>query len=226
MGTIRAHRADEYITLINLFTMRPEDQLGLTRVQLGDMYWYGKQQPDAISANFHRSLDGVRFFNYAQWRSVEGLRRARETPDFKTHISNYRYFEMTGDPRMYEVVRTSFDRPVELRWPSRLAVSLEVLSTRPADQTEVLRIAGDALRALEAHPGLLGAALHRGLDGERVALYAQWRDETALTEGLALPGVREAEAALTALEPARDRRIYELAGTSDDVSPAPSPWTR
>jgi quinol monooxygenase YgiN len=221
MAIIRVHTPDEYITLINLFTVRPEDQLGLTRVQLGDIYWYGKRQPGALSANFHRSLDGVRFFNYAQWRSIEALTRARETPEFKAHIGNYRYFEMSSDPGLYEVVRTTGGRPLAIRWPSRLTVTLRVLSIRPDDQAEALRIVEEGLQALEQAAGLVGAALHRGLDGGRVAVYAQWCDEAAIDAAITLPGYQAAEGALAAIEHTSDLRVYEIAGTSEDLSPAP-----
>src|SRR6185503_10047833 len=180
MGTIRAHTPDEYVTLINLFTVSPKDQLGLTRVQLGDMYWFGKQQPDAISANFHRSADGVRFFNYAQWRSAASLARVRETPEFKEHFSHYRYFDMTSDAHLYEVVLTTGSRPIMIRWPTEVITALRVISVEPGDQARALEVLRGSLTAAEQPGGLLGAALHRSLDGVRVAIYAQWRDTSAM----------------------------------------------
>jgi quinol monooxygenase YgiN len=216
MGTIRVHAASEYITLINHFTVAPKDQLGVARVQLGDMYWYGKQQPAAISANFHRSVDGERFFNYAQWRSEEGLVQARETPDFKTHVSNYRYFDMKGDPRIYEVVWTSGGRKLQIVWRGQTITTLRVFSVRSEDQAEVLRIVRGSLEKLEGSKGLVGVALHRGLDGQRVAVYAQWRDVCAAFGREQL----EAEVALARFNLTSDFRTYEVVGTTDDEADA------
>ena len=69
MITIR--RDQELVTLINAFTCEPETQNDLvkvwqdvTGVELGGL-------PGIISAALHRSLDGTRVVNYAQWRSAE-----------------------------------------------------------------------------------------------------------------------------------------------------------
>jgi quinol monooxygenase YgiN len=214
MGTIRAHAVSEYVTLINLFTVNPRDQLGLTRVQLGDMYWYGKRQPGAISANFHRSLDGVRFFNYGQWRSMEALEAGRRTPEFQQHLHNYRYFEMSMDPHTYEVVMTTRGQPLEIRWPSPVLVTLRVDTVEPARQEALLALLREELESEVA--GRVGAALHRSLDGERVAVYSQWRGEADLEAALATKGQRAIQERAATLARATDFRRYEVSGTSED----------
>jgi quinol monooxygenase YgiN len=214
MGTIRAHTAGEYVTLINLFTVNPRDQLGLTRVQLGDMYWYGKRQPDALSANFHRSLDGVRFFNYGQWRSARALEEGRRTPEFQQHLRNYRYFDMSPDPHLYEVVMTTRGAPLEIRWPSPVLVTLRVDTVEPARQEALVALLREEL-ASEVE-GRVGAALHRALDGERVAVYTQWRGEAELEAALATAGQRTFQERAASLVRATDFRRYEVSGTSED----------
>lgn len=237
MPLIKSHTVADHVTLINLFTVAPKDQLGLARVQLGDMYWFGKRAPGAISASFHRSLCGHRFFNYGQWQSVEALNQNRLSPDFAQHLRNYRYFDMKSDPQLYEVVATSADRPLVLRWPSSSLASLECF-TLSADRAESCV---ESLLALHheldrSGSGPLAWALHRGVvsprtanvaalqaraddDGgvrRRVAVYAQWaqpRDHER----------HEASAPVQSwldrhLKPGdeRDSRLYELVGTSDD----------
>jgi quinol monooxygenase YgiN len=214
MPTLRVHAASEYLTLINLFTVNPRDQLGLTRVQLGDMYWYGKRQPGALSANFHRSLDGVRFFNYAQWRSKEALEAGRRTPEFQQHIGNYRYFDMSMDPHLYEVVKTTGGAPLEIRWPSPVLVTLRVDTVERASQEALVALLREELESEAA--GRVGAALHRSLDGERVAVYAQWRGEAELEAALASAGQQALRERASTLVRATDFRRYEVAGTSED----------
>ena len=61
----------EIMTLINVFTVAPEQQQAL--VDLLDQATEAtmKRRPGFISASIHKSLDGRRVVNYAQWRSKE-----------------------------------------------------------------------------------------------------------------------------------------------------------
>lgn len=204
-----------YVTLINLFRVAPEHQLGLTRVQLGDIYWYGSRQDGNVSANFHRSLDGVRVFNYGQWATPEHLAAGRATPDFEQHLRNMRFFDYTIEPTVYEVVYTT--RPV-LRLSARdgYRVVLTVVETAPGERDDVARHYEKALAALaEAAPaGFVAAALHRALDGTRVAEYSQWSSEAAYASerdrgAYRLLGDRLGSRTI-------DSHVYELAGSSDD----------
>jgi heme-degrading monooxygenase HmoA len=101
MITIR--RDQELVTLINAFTCEPETQNDLvkvwqdvTEVELGGL-------PGIISAALHRSLDGTRVVNYAQWRSAEDWENLTRVGKMKG------YFERMGrygkpDALLYKVV--------------------------------------------------------------------------------------------------------------------------
>ncbi len=66
---------NEVGTLINVFTVAPEDQQRLVDVLADATRAVMRKQPGFVSANIHRSLDGTRVTNYAQWRSTEWGRR-------------------------------------------------------------------------------------------------------------------------------------------------------
>ncbi|MGH2479652.1 MAG: antibiotic biosynthesis monooxygenase family protein [Ktedonobacteraceae bacterium] len=62
-------------TLINVFETRPEQQ----QVLLDELSRFAssviKEEPACLGAALHRSADGLRVVNYAQWRSQEDLDR-------------------------------------------------------------------------------------------------------------------------------------------------------
>ena len=58
------------VTLINVFTVRPEQQQLLVDLLVEATEAVMKYQPGFVSANIHKSLDGTRVTNYAQWRSA------------------------------------------------------------------------------------------------------------------------------------------------------------
>ena len=64
---------NDVVTLINVFTVAPEDQQRLVDVLVDATQSVMRKQPGFISANIHRSLDGTRVTNYAQWRSREAF---------------------------------------------------------------------------------------------------------------------------------------------------------
>src|SRR5215208_1962542 len=79
---------NEVVTLINVFTVAPEDQQRLVDVLADATRTVMRNQPGFVSANNHRSLDGTRVTNYAQWRSTEA---------FETMLQNQQAAEPMGE---------------------------------------------------------------------------------------------------------------------------------
>jgi quinol monooxygenase YgiN len=61
--------------------------------------------------------------------------------------------------------------------PSRKLVTLiNVFTVEPANQQELIELLARATETSIRHaPGFISASLHRGLDGTKVTMYAQWR---------------------------------------------------
>ena len=93
------------VTLINIFTVDPDKQQQLLDM-LGEATTKTMQHvPGFISANLHRSLDGTKVVNYAQWRSVEDFQAMMKNPAARPHmeaIAALAKFE----PALYEVTET------------------------------------------------------------------------------------------------------------------------
>lgn len=90
------------ITLINVFTVEPENQQRLLDLLIEATETVVKNQPGYISANFHKSLDGVRVTNYAQWQSREAFEIAFRNPEVLTHTQKALEFASV-DYHLYEV---------------------------------------------------------------------------------------------------------------------------
>lgn len=93
----------EVVTLVNVFEVDPADQDRLLRVLIDATEDVMKTLPGFISANFHKSLDGRRVVNYAQWLSKDHFQQMLATPAAQAHMTEA---ESIGkvEPRMYEVV--------------------------------------------------------------------------------------------------------------------------
>jgi quinol monooxygenase YgiN len=68
------------VTLINVFTVEPENQQRLmellTQATERSVSW----APGFVSASLHRSTDGAKVTMYAQWQSMDHYRAMRQDP--------------------------------------------------------------------------------------------------------------------------------------------------
>jgi quinol monooxygenase YgiN len=93
------------VTLINVFTVEPENQRRLVELLARATDTSVRHAPGFVSASLHRSLDGTRVTMYAQWRTIEdyeGMRRNRAPAPFLQQALALARFE----PGMYEVVES------------------------------------------------------------------------------------------------------------------------
>jgi len=58
----------------------------------------------------------------------------------------------------------------------KLVTLINVFTVEPTNQQELLELLARATETSVRHaPGFISASLHRGLDGTKVKMYAQWR---------------------------------------------------
>jgi len=74
------------VTLINIFTVSPENQQRLVDLLVEATQRTMRNLPGYISANIHKSLDGTRVTNYAQWRSQEDFEAIGKNPEAAVHM--------------------------------------------------------------------------------------------------------------------------------------------
>ncbi len=93
----------DVVTLINVFTVAPEDQGHLLDVLARATAEVMAGLPGFVSANLHRSLDGTKVTNYAQWRSREDFDAMLENPVATPHMREAASICETFEPYLYEV---------------------------------------------------------------------------------------------------------------------------
>ena len=94
------------VTLINVFTVEPENQQRLVDVLTEATEKFMSHQPGFISANLHKSLDGKRVTNYAQWASAEEYQAVLQNPEARPHMDEATQLA-TFDAHLYEVSHVS-----------------------------------------------------------------------------------------------------------------------
>lgn len=93
------------ITLINVFTVAPENQQKLIDLLTRATDEFVSRAPGFISSTLHRSVDGTKVTMYAQWRSDEDYQAMRHDPGplpFLEEAFSIARFE----PGMYEIVHS------------------------------------------------------------------------------------------------------------------------
>jgi quinol monooxygenase YgiN len=84
MSTIE--KGNSILTLINVFTVEPEKQEALVALLIEATEQTMKHMPGFVSANIHRSLDGKKVVNYAQWENMAAFEAMRKNPKAGPHM--------------------------------------------------------------------------------------------------------------------------------------------
>jgi quinol monooxygenase YgiN len=108
MATIAV--APDILTLVNVFTVKPEDQQKLVQLLIDATEQTMKHLPGFISASIHKSQDGTKVINYAQWRSQRDFDAMRQDPKAKPHMAAAAALA-TFEPILCEVVESISANP-------------------------------------------------------------------------------------------------------------------
>jgi quinol monooxygenase YgiN len=102
----------------------------------------------------------------------------------------------------------------------KLVTLINVFTVEPANQQQLLELLARATETSVRHaPGFISSSLHRGLDGTKVTMYAQWRsveDYQAMRANPApLPYLQQA-LAIARFEPGMYEVVEIFSGTSSE----------
>ncbi|GAA4994935.1 antibiotic biosynthesis monooxygenase family protein [Actinopolymorpha pittospori] len=95
--------ADHEVTVINVFTVEPDNQQMLVELLVQAAQQIMSKQPGYKSARIHRSLDGAKVAVHAQWRSRKDFEGLAGNPEAAVHMRRARDLA-TFEPVLYEVV--------------------------------------------------------------------------------------------------------------------------
>jgi quinol monooxygenase YgiN len=92
------------LTLINVFTVRPERQQELIALLTEVTECDVRHRKGFISASLHRGIDGGKVTMYAQWASIDDYDAMRKNPGSAPSLEKALEFARF-DPGMYEVAK-------------------------------------------------------------------------------------------------------------------------
>jgi quinol monooxygenase YgiN len=84
MATIDKDR--KVMTLVNVFTVSPDKQAELADLLVRATEETMQHLPGFVSASIHRSVDGTKVINYAQWRSEADFAALKDNPEARPHM--------------------------------------------------------------------------------------------------------------------------------------------
>jgi quinol monooxygenase YgiN len=96
-------QTNDVVTLINVFTVEPENQQRLLDLLVEATESVMNKLPGFVSANLHKSFDGTRVINYAQWRSREAFQEMLDNPEAGAHMKEVEKVAEKFEPHLYEV---------------------------------------------------------------------------------------------------------------------------
>lgn len=95
--------ASGYYTLINTFTVEPDDAERLLDELARATREQFHNQPGFISANLHLDVERRHVTNYAQWRSRDDYEAATQNDEVKKHMARAGGLATSFDPIFYEL---------------------------------------------------------------------------------------------------------------------------
>jgi heme-degrading monooxygenase HmoA len=96
-------REQDLVTLVNVFDVAPENQQRLVELLAGATETIMNKMPGYISANIHKSFDGTKVVNYAQWESREDFEAMLTNPEVRPHMGRVAEIAERFEPHLYEV---------------------------------------------------------------------------------------------------------------------------
>lgn len=171
MPTIAKH--NEVITVIFSFATEPARQQELIDLLIDSLEITTKHQPGFVSASLHKSLDGMRVFNYAQWRTQSEYKTFAQNPEDQVIGARFAQFQLL-DLHVYEVVISKPDN-AKLKIAKGDRVHFAEFRVQPENQKRLIELERENVGIALQHPDLVSATFHRSLDETRTVNYGQWR---------------------------------------------------
>jgi heme-degrading monooxygenase HmoA len=98
-------KENNYLTLINIFTVDPENQQKLVDLLISATESTVRNIEGFISSSLHKSIDGTKVTMYAQWKSLEDYQNMRNNSTASPYLEEALKIAKF-DMGMYDVVET------------------------------------------------------------------------------------------------------------------------
>ena len=199
-------------TVIIIFTVKPEQQQELIEV-IKEFLETVKTQPGFVSANLHKSLDGVKVVNYAQWSSMDDFEAFRNNKQVQAKANKLFEFD-SPDSHVYEIVTSESKVGTPEIKEEEYIVHVAEFRMQPENQPKLVELAKEHVKPAMKQPGLLSATFHRSLHETRVINYGQWANKEAIEELKKQPGFSKDKPYWEGLAD-NEYHLYEVVHTVD-----------
>ena len=196
------------LTVIVLFRVKEGRQADVIN-KVKELFVIAKQQPGFVSANLHRSLDGVKVANYAQWEDEASLESFRQLSEVQNLIPSLQGLVEEMDSHRYEIVTSESKVGTPVIAPHQYFVHFAEFRMPAENQPRMVELAKEHVKPAMSLDGLLSATFHRSLDGERVINYGQWENEDAIRKLTQRPGFGSEDGYWTGLAE-NEFHLYEV----------------
>ena len=173
-------------TVIIIFSVEPSQQDELIAT-IKEFLETVKTQPGFVSANLHKSIDGVKVANYAQWESIEDFEAFRDNAQVQKGAEKLFTFGQP-DSHVYEIVTSESIVGTPQIKEGEYIVHFAEFRMKPENQPKMVSLAKEHIKPAMEQPGLISATNDRSLDGTRVINYGHWSDREAIAELTKKPG--------------------------------------
>jgi len=164
---------NDVITVIIIFAVEPERQQELVDTIVEFLESAVKYQPGFVSASIHKSLDGLRVMNYAQWKTQEDYKAFINNSEVQSQGAKLSNFHLLNF-HVYEVV-VSQPEDSTLKISKGGLIHLAEFRVKPENQMRLVELEREYVGIGLQNPGLISANFHRSLDGVHNVNYGQWR---------------------------------------------------
>jgi quinol monooxygenase YgiN len=108
------NETNSIVTVINVFTVRPEKHQELLDILIEATENVMSRMPGYISANIHTSIDKKTITNYAQWSSLDDFQKMLQHPEAQEHMRKAAVIATEYHPVTYNKIWTHSNRIVRI----------------------------------------------------------------------------------------------------------------
>ena len=165
---------NDVITVIIIFAVEPERQQELVDTIIEFLETAVKYQPGFVSSSIHKSIDGIRVMNYAQWKTQSDYQAFVNNSEMrKLFEAKLSQFQMR-ESHVYEVT-IAVPEDATRKITKGGLIHLAEFRVKPENQQQLVELEREYVGVGLQNPGLMSANFHRSLDRVRTVNYGQWR---------------------------------------------------
>jgi quinol monooxygenase YgiN len=170
----------DVITVMAIYATQPEEQQRLIDTVRDFTLAAMRLQSGFISSTIHRSLDGVRVINYAQWKSQEEYFAFIKNADVKVKAAKLAEFSKP-DLHLYKIfISEPGGSAIQVSNETKGLINFGIFKMKkPENQTRFMELAKEAVEMVAGQPGLVSTHFHCSIagDGAVCVNYGLWKTQ-------------------------------------------------